>query len=117
DRDMAENADEALHPDHAAHHRELAAMRPILFLRNPCALRDLAHEPAPARVRALLRSSAGRSRGRPRTQSAGITCTLIIAVTSQCAATSTPPKVGPTMEPMRPMPIDQPTPVERIAVG
>jgi hypothetical protein len=29
------------------------------------------------------------------------------------AAISTPPNTGPTMEPMRPMPIAQPTPVAR----
>ena len=36
---------------------------------------------------------------------------------AQFKVSSAPPSTGPTMEPMRPIPSAQPTPVERMAVG
>jgi len=49
--------------------------------------------------------------------SAGPAATRKICRMSQCKAKSQPPISGPTIDPIRPMPSAQPTPVDRMAVG
>src|SRR5207302_361190 len=48
---------------------------------------------------------------------AGAAATMKMCFVSQCRVSSRPPMSGPTIDPMRPMPSAQPTPVERMAVG
>src|SRR5207245_10691501 len=49
--------------------------------------------------------------------STGAAATRKICRIGQCRDRSCPPIIGPTMEPILPIPSAQPTPVERIAVG